>query len=171
MYEKIGSVVPRPAHHLPTRQLLVLLLVFAPLAACNRQQCTRTWTSSGVNSPDGKWTARVQQDVCETGLSSTEIAVVVQRVSSSVVLRPSGQWRDPALIGLRWLGSETLEVSVPNRSVFTEEPSAPAGIRIRVRYENDDPADRAGWLKWREQYIDWVNHGGRGPSPVLPSQR
>jgi hypothetical protein len=86
-----------------------------------------------------------------------------------VVLTPSqGDWGPTDLPKLRWLDNNSLEVTVPNRTEFGLRVSTYLGVDIQVRYENDDPVDRANWLGWQKRHTEWVSAGGTGPEPQPP---
>ena len=60
-----------------------------------------------------------------------------------------------------------LEVSVPNRTMFEKQVSRYRDVEIKVRYENDDPSDRARYLDWVKRHNEWVNKQAGGPEPLL----
>jgi hypothetical protein len=155
------------------RGILVALLMCTALSACKKQECTRTWTSDSSKSPDGKWIAEVHEDVCDAGLGGSDDITVVLRPASvsgaaTVVLAPSGQWKDPKLVKPRWLGAQNLEVSVPNRTTFGTQLPRYDGAEVAVRFENDDPTDRTRWLAWRKQNMEWVGQHSSAPQPQPP---
>jgi hypothetical protein len=153
--------------------LFGMAIACATLVACKKLECTRTWTSDGNGSPDGKWLAEVREDVCDAGLGAADDVTVVLRPAgapgdATVVLAPSGQWKDAKLIRPQWLSAQTLEITVPNRTVFGTQLSRYGGVDIVIRYEQDDPTDRARWLAWRTHNIDQVNQRSGGPRAQPP---
>jgi hypothetical protein len=148
-----------------------LTQVFA-LDAFGDDGCERTW-SFKTSSPDGTWIAEVHKDICDAGLGVAQEEVVEVRArgidrSRTVVLMPSGQWTKPEEVTLRWLDKRILEISVPNRTTFSSSISRVKDVEIKVVYKNDDPADRARWLAWQKDYIEWVNQRRSGPRPQPP---
>jgi hypothetical protein len=123
---------------------------------CGNKPCQEVWPSADAASPDGKWIAAVHRYVCDSELGASEQKDVEVRLASDlksrkVIMPPSGQWTAPQRIKLNWVGASILEVTVPNRTALDSDMLEHRGVEIRVRYEHDDPADRANWLKWIEE--------------------
>jgi hypothetical protein len=163
----LQSTIPRVGN------VAVKMLLIVGLAAVGcRSSCKRTWESRTL-SPDSAWLAIAHEDVCEAGMVSDVQLVVELRSkddarSGPVILAPSGDWRDPTAVGLKWLGTRRLEVSVPNRTTFDSAVSQYKDVAIQVRYEHADAADRARWLAWVKRNKAWLAGGEAGPQPVPP---
>jgi hypothetical protein len=151
----------------------VALLTFWVLGACSGSECKNVWSSKAESSPDGKWFAEVHQYLCDGGLGPAEEKDVELRLASSpqtkvTVLSPSGQWTEPGEVKLHWVSSGILEISVPNRTMFGTQVPQYRDVVIKVRYENDDPADRTKWLEWVKKNKEWVNGGSNELQPMPP---
>jgi len=106
-----------------------------------------------VPSPDGAWEARVDEAVCLFGFGVGAVVAGVHLVST----------RDPArsvdLLGvdtgahederprLAWTAPDVLQVTVPNRSFLKVLTRQFDGVRVDLRFDPDDPADRAAWRR------------------------
>ena len=104
-------------------------------------------------SPDGAWEARVDEATCEVGLSGAAIVAEAHLVST----------RDPArfadLLGvqtggheddrprLAWTAPDVLQVTTPNPFYLKMLTRRFDGIRVELRFDPDDPAARAAWLR------------------------
>ena len=111
-----------------------------------------------VPSPDGAWEARVDEAVCLFGFGVGAVVAGVHLVST----------HDPArsvdLLGvdtgahederprLAWTAPDVLQVTVPNRSFLKVLTRQFDGVRVELRFESDDPAERAAWLRQLRQY-------------------
>jgi len=111
-----------------------------------------------VPSPDGAWEARVDEAVCLFGFGTGAVVAGVHLVST----------RDPArfadLLGvdtgahederprLAWTAPDVLQVTVPNRSFLKVLTREFDGVRVDLRFDPDDPAERAAWLRQLRQY-------------------
>jgi len=106
-----------------------------------------------VPSPDGAWEARIDEAVCLFGFGTGAVVAGVHLVST----------RDPArsadLLGvqtggnederpiLAWTAPDVLQVTVPNRSFLKVLMREFDGVRVDLRFDPDDPAERAAWLR------------------------
>jgi hypothetical protein len=128
-------------------------------------------------SPDEQWTATIYWEVQDLGLGSDYRTIVELRgvggKPGTRVLHPYGPWGHGKDLRLRWLGPRVLEVSVPNRTAFYPVVRDDDSIEIRVTYQNDDPEDRALWLRAVKEHEAWENRGRRRdvPEPVIPPPR
>lgn len=142
------------------------------LGACGGS-CTPTW-STRAWSPDGKWVAESREDVCDAGLVGSAISrgVLLRPAGRSgpetVLLVPEGQWSRPDDVTIWWTRPSELEVTVPNRTMLDTFVPRYRGVTVRVLYQNDDPADRALWVRWVKQYHDWIDSRGPKPGPLPP---
>ena len=171
-------------------QFLIALLAMASVPATLHAEeplCDRSETKA-TPSPDGKWVANVQEEVCATptgtaaGITvvivSTKDAEHSQRVFIMPVPRSRDDWPR-----IRWDSPTAMEVRVPNLS----EPSPPKpeyeGIHISLAYCGDNPADRASAAaykaavkQWQQDVTAWAQRrkqnadtaGTRPPRPEEP---
>jgi hypothetical protein len=156
-------------------------------ASATDQFCDRS-VSKTTPSPEGRWIASVQEEVCTTdaGGAAAGITVVIgsavdagttRRVFIMPVPRSREDWPR-----VRWSGPNALEIRVPNLS----EPSPPEpqwnDIRVTLAYCGDDPvarqalADyRAAVKQWQEYVSAWVarrkqDEASAGPRPPRPEE-
>lgn len=154
----------------------LVMLAASMSGGCGNNPCHEVWVSVDTASPDGKWIAAVHQYVCDAGLGVAEEKNVELRLagdpkSRKVIMSPSGQWTDPQRIKLNWVGASILEVTVPNRTAVDSDMLEHRGVKIRVRYEDDDSADRVNWLKWIEENQRWVNDPSTQTQPKPPTPK
>jgi hypothetical protein len=154
----------------------LVMLVASISVGCGSKPCQEVWASADNASPDGKWIAAVHQYVCDSGLGASEEKDVELRLASDlesrkVIMSPRGQWTDPQKIKLNWIGASILEVTVPNRTALDSNTLKHRGVEIRVRYEDDDPADRANWLKWVEENQRWAGGSSTQVQAKPPTPR
>ena len=104
-------------------------------------------------SPEGAWEAVLDQSICTVGLGGASIVARVNLVST----------RDPArtavLLGVDtgghhderprfvWTAPDVLQVTVYDRSYLKVLTRGFDGVRADLRYDPDDPADRAAWRR------------------------
>lgn len=158
-----------------TRLAPLMLLALCMQQARGAPRCHSVWSSRAESSPDGKWIAEIHKYLCDGGLGPAEEENVELRLARGshpavTVLSPWGQWTNPDEVQLRWRNSSILEISVPNRSTFDTRLAQFHGIVIKVRYKNDNPADRARWMAWVEKNKEWVDGRSEGPQPKPPPQ-
>jgi hypothetical protein len=116
--------------------------------------CQREMVAMGV-SPDDKWIAVVQEEVCSgLGIASTNVTDVVQLVprerkpeNGDDIFAVEGHGDPTQRPNIRWLSSTKLQINVPNKSLIGLDKKNYAGIEIAVKYEPDDPAERERFLK------------------------
>ena len=162
---------PGPARRRDRRLALGLGAVLLTLLAVVLTVVTIVWVATGVRedscehatvarvpSPDGAWEARVDEAVCLFGFGTGAVVAGVHLVST----------RDPArfadLLGvdtgahederprLAWTAPDVLQVTVPNRSFLKVLTREFDGVRVDLRFDPDDPAERAAWLRQLRQY-------------------
>ncbi len=104
-----------------------------------------------VPSPDGAWEARVDEATCGVGLGGMDITAEAHLVSTR------GPARFADLLGvdtgahederprLEWTAPDVLQVTVPNRSFLKVLTREFGGVRVDLRFDPDDPADRTAW--------------------------
>ena len=106
-----------------------------------------------VSSPDGMWEARVDEIACLYGMGVGAVTAGGGLVST----------RDPArtavLLGvdtgghgderprLAWTAPDVLQVTVYDHSYLKVLTRGFGGVRLDLRYDPDDPADRAAWRR------------------------
>ena len=114
---------------------------------------------SHVPSPTASWTAIGTEYTCDLGLlPSTAITAEVHLVSKE---RPTdevdvlgvdthGDVEDRPRMA--WTAPKTLRVTVPNLADLTVLTRRVGDISIDLRFDPDDPAARAAWLKqWKSE--------------------
>jgi len=165
-----------------TVALLALATSRAVAADCDRSESRRT------PSPDGRWIASVQEEVCAGERSAAAgITVVVsaandethaQRVFITAVPRSREDWPRA-----RWRNDGVLELRVPNLAEIASPPLAQyEGIRIELEYCNDAPEDRRRLAdykiavkQWQRDVSAWAERrkqdaDGAGPRPPRPEE-
>ena len=147
---------------------VVLLVVIAAVTIRTEDtdSCEHA-TVARVLSPDGAWQADVNESTCLFGLGVGAVVAEVHLLST----------RDPArsadLLGvdtggnaderpkLAWVAPDILQVTVPNRSFLKILALRLDGVQVKVRFEPDDPAERAVWLREHDLPPDADrNYGG-----------
>lgn len=140
------------------------LFMCMTFAGCNSRDCERTWTSGYSKSPDQLWMAEVRQIVCDTGIGGAlDVTVVLRRADEgqeAVVAIPAGQWADPSSVRALWSAPHKLIIAVPNRTLFNMQLPRYQGVDVIVKYDNDDPVDRARWAAWVKANRERVEHPG-----------
>ncbi|HVA13942.1 MAG TPA: hypothetical protein VNF99_11880, partial [Stellaceae bacterium] len=131
------------------------LLVFSTNAETTvAPGCQRTQVAALV-SPNEAWIAVIQEEICEgPGIATTGVSDVVRLVPRGnkpevgedvFAIEEDG---DPAYHPvLRWLTPRELRITVPNKSLIGLQKSSYEGVDIVVKFEPDEPAARARWLK------------------------
>jgi hypothetical protein len=111
-------------------------------------------TISMLVSPDNKWAALVQEDICSDGAF---ITVLLYRVQ--VVRRGGKPTRDNDVLTfdahgnskdrpqLSWLSANRLQVTTPNKSLVGLKKERYEAVDVIIKYEPDDPAERERWLR------------------------
>jgi len=139
--------------------MILLAVCAAPVAGAGEAECEQSGSKS-TPSPDGRWTAHVQEEVCATASGAAAgITVVLPATadpsrSKRVFIMPvPGSREDWPRI--RWQGPDAMELRVPNLS----EPSQPdpefEGVRISLAFCGDNPADRARMASWKAAVKQW----------------
>jgi hypothetical protein len=106
--------------------------------------------------------ATVYEELFDAGLTTGfRVAVELRKIdepSGTPVLFPIGQWENGDDLHLSWPASDVLEISVPNRTIFTRE-KAPGLVKLRVSYRDDDPVDRSKWISAWDRRGEWMHDG------------
>lgn len=169
------------------RLLPVLMALLSPLAqGAEETVCDRS-NSITTPSPDGAWTASVQEEACATATGAAAGITVelhagtdasqAQRVFTMRVPRSREDWPR-----VRWLSATALEIRVPNLAEVSPPRAEYQGIRISLAYCGDNPEDRArlaawkeGVLQWQKEVSAWVkrrkeDEAAAGPRPPRPQE-
>ncbi len=168
----------------------LLALLALPFLCTTAQAAENLCDRSGSKttpSPDGRWVAQVQEEVCATSTGAAAgITVVVEStkdptVSRRVFIMPVPRSRDD-WPQIRWDAPDAMEVRVPNMSEANPPEPLFEGIRISLTYCGDNPADRArlvaykaAMLQWQKDVTAWVQQRKQdpesaGPRPARPEE-
>jgi hypothetical protein len=158
-------------------RLLLVLLALAPLSgwAADAHDCEHAGEKK-VASPDGRWVATVQEEVCAIGnrtgagimvdLALASDASHAKRVFNMRVPRSRDLW--PRVI---WKGPATMELWAPNRAEILAQESQFEGVQIQLRYCGDNPAERAqvgeyqaALKRWMKDTTDWAQKRKQDPA-------
>jgi hypothetical protein len=161
--------------------LLLLPFVLAPALgwAAEPAHCEHSGERS-AKSPDGRWVATVQEEVCDANgvaaagvvvdLSPSADATHAQRVFSMTVPRSRDEW--PKVL---WKDAGLLELWVPNRAAIGMQKSESQGVRIELKYCGDNPQERAQvaefqatFKKWMSDTTGWMERKKRDPNVSEP---
>lgn len=170
------------------RCLPMLLCLMAPLAFGAEETVCERSGSFTTRSPDGAWTASVQEVACATATGAGAGITVelhseldgskVQRVFTMTVPRSRDDWPR-----VRWLSATSMEIRVPNLAEVTPPLAEYQGVHVALAYCGDNPEDRArlaaykeGVKQWQREVSAWVKRrkedeaaaGPRPPRPVEP---
>jgi hypothetical protein len=142
--------------------LVLLTLACAPLAgwAQEAHDCEHAGTKK-YESPDGRWVATVQEEVCAIG-NRTGAGIMVdlalasdgshaKRVFNMRVPRTRDQW--PRVI---WKTPTTMELWAPNRAEILAQESSFDGVQIQLEYCGDNPAERAQVAEYQAAFKQWM---------------
>jgi hypothetical protein len=144
-----------------TPALMILLGMTVATGSVNAEdnECDRSGSKTTA-SPDGQWTAHVQEEVCATAagaaagitvvLTSTKNPEQTARVFTMPVPASRDDWPH-----IHWLGPDAVELRVANLSEAPAPQPAFAGIRISLAYCNDSPGDRARAAAWKAAVKQW----------------
>lgn len=111
------------------------------------------WTTPVLveQSPSGSWKALVDETFDEPSWGGSVVIASVHLVSTrdsaehAVILSLDeiGEQRP----WIAWTDADLLQVTVPNLSYLTVYRREYDGVRIDLRFDPDDPAQRAVWLR------------------------
>lgn len=131
------------------------LLIIGPVVTIHlylhRGGC-RVIEETMVVSPDGMWIAISDESWCESPFV-TAIDAGVRLVSNrnhtdgAEILGMSTGGREEERPRIEWAASDVLLVTVPNLSFLKVLRRDYKGVRIRIRFEPDNPQARAEWLR------------------------
>ena len=166
----------------------LLLAAWCQATPAAELECDRSGSKT-TPSPDGRWVASVQEEVCTTasGGAAAGITVVISAASDAnavkrVFIMPVPRSRED-WPRVRWQGAAALGIRVPNLS----EPAPPEpqwnGIQVTLAYCGDDPAARqqlsdykSAVKQWQKDVSAWAARrkqdeataGARPPRPEEP---
>jgi hypothetical protein len=143
---------------------LCLLNAGALAAETQRKGGCQRQTVSAEISPDETWWALTQEDVCSDGYLVTTIIDTVQLVRRDTVetidlTKHAEPRHEDDVLAIdehghpenrplaRWLSPQTLQITVPNKSLISLRKPTFEGIEISIKYDPDDPVERERWLK------------------------
>jgi hypothetical protein len=136
-----------------------LLVCVAPTLWAADAECDQSETRSSP-SPDGRWLANVQEQVCATATGAAAGVTVIlaskhdnalsKRVFTMAVPRSRDDWPR-----IRWLSSSAVEIRVPNLAEVAPPDTEFNGIRITLAYCGDNPDDRARLAAYKEAVKQW----------------
>ncbi|MEN9706232.1 MAG: hypothetical protein RLZZ393_2111 [Pseudomonadota bacterium] len=163
------------------------LAAFATASQATEIECDRSGSKT-TPSPDGRWTASVQEEVCTTISGGAAAGITVVLISTDdekrrkrVFLMPVPRSRED-WPRIRWQGPSVLEVRVPNLSEPGPPEPAFEGIRISLAFCGDNPGDRqaladykAAVKQWQKEMGAWVarrkqDESSAGPRPPRPEE-
>jgi hypothetical protein len=162
--------------------ILLLLLALAPAAgwtADDVHDCEHSGTKTFA-SPDARWVATVQEEVCAIGtrtgagimvdLALASDASHAKRVFNMRVPRSRDLW--PRVI---WKSPTTMELWAPNRAEILAQESQFDGVQIQLKYCGDNAAERAqvtayqdALEQWMKQTTEWAQKRKQDPSYSEP---
>jgi hypothetical protein len=158
--------------------ILVLLLPMAAWAA-ESHDCEHSGEKK-FESPDGRWVATVQEEVCAVGeraaagvmvdLALAADASHAKRVFNMRVPRSRDLW--PRVI---WKSPAAMEIWAPNRAEIMAQTSQFDGVQIQLQYCGDNPAERAqvaqyqmAFKQWMKDTTEWVEKRKQDPNFAEP---
>jgi len=151
-------LVPEPTRRRRWRVALGLgvalpaLLAVVLIRVCGRDTCEDVIVAR-VPSPDGAWEARVNESTCEVGPWMMDITAGVDLVStrdparSAVLLGVDTGGHEDERPRLVWTAPDVLQVTVYDHSYLKVLMRQFDGVRVDLRFDPDDPADRAAWRR------------------------
>jgi hypothetical protein len=171
--------MPHPALLTLMTLLCAPATLFAAETFCDRSG------SKVTPSPDGRWIANVQEEVCATatgvaaGITVILVSARDDALTKRVFIMPVPRSRDD-WPRIHWSGPDAMEVRVPNLAEPNPPEPAFEGIRISLAYCNDNPEDRArlaGYKaavqQWQKDVTAWAalrkqDPAAAGPRPPRP---
>lgn len=145
------------------RGFALLALLASGGAAGSAQAAEHLCDQSGSRttpSPDGRWIANVQEEVCATpsgaaaGITVVLVSAADAAVSRRVFIMPVPRSRDD-WPRVRWQGADAIELRVANLSEAPAPEPSYQGIRISLSYCGDNPDDRATLVAYKASILQW----------------
>lgn len=157
----------------------LLLLVMLTSARAWGAECDHSGAKT-TPSPDGRWIATVQEEVCATDkgaaagvnvdLSPADDPAHKSRVFIMRVPRSRDEW--PRVI---WKSATSMEVWVPNLAEIGAHVADAEGVHIELKFCGDNPAERAqraeyqaALKQWMKDTTAWVQQKKADPSAAAP---
>jgi hypothetical protein len=130
--------------------VLVTLIQFFGQSGDNAGCESETITKS--KSPDGAWIAIVREDICSDGTFVTVVTDSVHLESHGVSQKRGGDVLTVDGGGdfkpkVHWLKPTLLQILIPNKSLIGLKKDKINGVKIRVKFNPNDPEERKRWLK------------------------
>lgn len=141
-------------------QLMLAALVPGAAIAADVETVCEQSESRITPSPDGQWTASVQERACATPTGAAAGITVVLTSSTDpsrsrrVYVMPVPRSRDD-WPRVRWLGPAELVLHVPNLTEAAPPDAEFSGIRISLVYCGDNPQDREALAAYRSAVKQW----------------
>lgn len=142
--------VPKPFITL----LCILAIGYGAYAWIRRQMAATIWTIpiAVASSPGGVWRAWVDETVVEDTFVTSifdEVHLVAKNDPDKVinVLAVDTNGEEQNRPSIAWTAPSALQVTAANLSYVTVERRAYKQVRIDLKFDPDDPAARAAWLK------------------------
>lgn len=169
------------------RFIIALLVSLAPSALQAAENVCDQSETRATPSPDTRWVANVQEEVCATATGTaagiTVILVSKQDAARSkrVFMMPVPRSRDD-WPRIRWQSATAVEIRVPNLAEVKPPDAEFDGIRISLAYCGDNPDDRARLAaykaavkQWQQDVSAWVKRRNEdaqaaGPRPPRPEE-
>ena len=165
---------------------LLLLLVAGSLQA-GEPECDRSGSKT-TPSPDGRWIASVQEEVCATANGGAAAGITVVLISAAdaghrkrIFIMPVPRSRED-WPRVRWQDANAIELRVPNLSEPVPPEPRYEDIRITLAYCGDNPSDRAALAEykaavkqWQQVVSAWAarrkqDEAAAGPRPPRPEE-
>ncbi|MGI4797128.1 MAG: hypothetical protein ACRYG8_24360 [Janthinobacterium lividum] len=118
-------------------------------------------------SPDGRWIATLVHSVCESGPGLSAVVDVVRlasatdRTISADMLSVDTGGDEAGRPRLLWTMDGSIQATIPLQSLLEVMKTTLGSVHLRVRFDPDDPAARAAWLKQHHLDPDAVVDLGR----------
>ena len=134
--------------------LVVVQLAFISGQAAAQRSCTRT-TIATLMSPYNSWAVTIEEEACSQLIYATTTIDNIVRVarlgaiatleSDVLVVNVGGSWKARPL--LEWIAPAKLQITLLNRSFIGLRKPKYEDVEIVLKFDLDDPADRAQFLK------------------------
>ena len=159
-------------------------VTLSSIAGCG-ERCDVIWSETRA-SPDGRFMARVHEDVCA---SSSVLGIASYGVTKVDFLNSLGLTTTVATLTVTdnvrphasWTSNDSLKVTVANHAVFDTLLPGVGTVKVVPAFEPPDPEDRARWMEWLKAYRSyemqhhtWLDrkydlHESVGPEPLPPA--
>ncbi len=136
------------------------LLVPGPVIAADAERVCDHSAGTLYASPDKRWTASVQEEVCSAGKRAAAGVMVsllegdspdsAKRVLNVAVPRTRDEWPR-----VKWLDAQHLEIWVPNLAHVVQSVAELQGIQVSLKYCGDSADDRQRVADYQQAVKDW----------------